>query len=460
MRDKESLLTFPSADDDDETRAKKLVSFIFSHTALREGWDSPNVFQICTLNHAVSPMRKRQEVGRGVRLAVNQAGERVFDERVNVLTVVANESYEKYIVTLQSEIADEYRAEIEARYGKPVGDLSPEERLRIAQEYGPDILPPPPARADRPSARLQKARVESPEFRELWNRIRHRTWYHVTVDTAKLLDEVIPELNRRTIEPPRVTIAEAMARVKEVGGFEAIATTATRTAQVLATAERPNLLAVMAELLAHTTPRVHLTRRTLLEVIKRIAKPEVLTANPYEFARVAVGIIKEKVIRQLVAGFRYEKIRDEWWEMQRISDEATRELFSRYTEPSPRAGLYDRMDCDSQVEQRFVRAMEARTDVRFYMKLPAWFEVTTPVGPYRPDWAVVMENPDGGAPLLYLVAETKGGTDVAGLRSKEALKIECARAHFGSRARNTRGALDGVDYGVVTEAAQLPNSMS
>jgi len=460
MRDKESLLSFPSDDDDADTRARKQVSFIFSHTALREGWDSPNVFQICTLNHAVSPMRKRQEVGRGVRLAVNQAGDRVLDERVNVLTVIANESYEKYVATLQSEIADEYRAEIEVRYGKAVGDLSAEERLRIAEEYGPDILPPPPARADRPSARLQKARVESPEFRELWNRIRQKTWYHVTVDTEALLDEVIPELNRRTIEPPRVTIVEAMARVKEVGGFEAIATTAARTAEVLATAERPNLLAVMAELLSHTTPRVHLTRRTLLEVIKRIAKPEVLTANPYEFARVATAIIKEKVIRQLVAGIRYEKIRDERWEMQRITDEATRELCSRYTEPSPRGGLYDRMDCDSKVEQRFVQAMEARSDVRFYMKLPAWFEVTTPLGPYRPDWAVVMDNPEGGDPLLYLVAETKGGTDTAGLRSKETQKIECARAHFGSRARSTVGALDGVDYGVVSDASQLPGGLS
>jgi type III restriction enzyme len=225
-------------------------------------------------------------------------------------------------------------------------------------------------------------------------------------------------------------------------------------------AAAPTGLAVPSRPRSRTTPRVHLTRRTLLEVIKRIAKPEVLTGNPYEFARVAAAIIKEKVIRQLVAGIRYEKIRDEWWEMQRITDEATRELFSRHTEPSPRAGLYDRMDCDSQVEQRFVRAMEAGTDVRFYMKLPAWFEVRTPLGPYRPDWAVVMDDPKGGDPLLYLVAETKGGTDTAGLRSKEAQKIECARAHFGSRPRNTAGALDGVDYGVVSDASQLPGGMS
>ena len=130
MKDKERLLSF------DEPTA-----FIFSHSALREGWDSPNVFQICTLNQTLSEMRKRQE-GRpaGVRLAVDQAGERVHDEQVNVLTVVANESYERYVATLQSEIASEYRDEIEARYGKSIGDLTDEERQAIEAEWGRGYL--------------------------------------------------------------------------------------------------------------------------------------------------------------------------------------------------------------------------------------------------------------------------------------------------------------------------------
>ena len=459
MRNKESLLSFPAPDDDAETSEGRKVSFIFSHSALREGWDSPNVFQICTLNQSASTMRKRQEVGRGVRLAVNQAGNRVRDEAVNVLTVVANESYERYVATLQSEIADEYRAEIEARYGKPTGGLSEADRLQIAEEYGPDILPPPPARADRPHAALQKARVASLEFRELWSRIRQKTWYRVRVDTERLLADVMPELNRRTIAPPRVTITEAVTRVRETGGFEAVATTATRTAKILGTTERPNLLAVMAELLGHGSPKVHLTRATLLEITRRIAKPEMLIANPYEFARVTAGIVKEKVVQQLVTGICYEKLEGQWWQMEQITDDETRDLFSRYSEPSPRAGLYNIMDCDSQTEQKFVRALEARTDVRFYMKLPSWFEVTTPVGPYHPDWAIVLDNPDGGEPLLYLVTETKGTTDASGLRSKEAMKITCARAHFGSKAQNVEGALDGVDYGVATNAQQLPGSM-
>ncbi len=136
MRDKEALLSFPDPSEDEATRRKKQVCFIFSHTALREGWDNPNVFEICTLNQAASNMRKRQEVGRGVRLARNQGGDRVFDPAINVLTVVANESYDRYVSTLQAEIVEEYQAEIEARYGKPISGLTEDERQQIIEQYG------------------------------------------------------------------------------------------------------------------------------------------------------------------------------------------------------------------------------------------------------------------------------------------------------------------------------------
>ena len=123
MRDKESLLSFPDAADDEQTRRKKQVAFIFSHSALREGWDNPNVFQICTLNQTASLMKKRQEVGRGIRLAVHQSGQRIRDDQVNILTVIANESYRRYVENYQSEIAFEYREERVAPYGKPIGAI-------------------------------------------------------------------------------------------------------------------------------------------------------------------------------------------------------------------------------------------------------------------------------------------------------------------------------------------------
>jgi type III restriction enzyme len=453
MRDKETLLSFPDRVDDDETAQKKRVCFIFSHSALREGWDNPNVFQICTLNQAVSNVRKRQEVGRGVRLARDQAGERVFEQSVNVLTVVANESYEKYIRTLQSEIAEEYRLEIEKRYGKSIESLSEADRLRIAEEYGADILPPPPAPADRPKARLRKERVATPEFKELWERIKHRTRYSVTVDTGKLLADVIPAINRLTVSPPRVTVTEALV-VSEREGFAAAQTTAQRTVEILSSdAGRPNLVALMGELMERTTPRVYLTRTTLLEVLKRTANKQAMLDNPHEFARLAVGVLKEKVLEQLVDGIRYEKI-GTWWEMQQIVDEDVLDLFSRFTEPADRA-LYDHVPCDSRVERDFVRALEARKDVRLYMKLPPWFEVPTPLGKYRPDWAIVVEDAKAGEALLYLVAETKGSIDVTQLRTSEARKIWCGARHFGSKQLKVDGALEGVEYKVVSSASQL-----
>ena len=164
MRDKERLLSF-----DEPT------CFIFSHSALREGWDSPNVFQICTLNQTASEMKKRQEIGRGVRLAVTQNGDRVRDEKVNVLTVVANESYEKYVARYQSEIED---------------------------EFGTEGLPPPPANArQRGVARLRKEYTLKPEFKELWERIKHKTRYEVKIDTEKLIADVVAELARRRFFP-------------------------------------------------------------------------------------------------------------------------------------------------------------------------------------------------------------------------------------------------------------------
>jgi type III restriction enzyme len=311
MKDKERLLSF------DEP-----VAFIFSHSALREGWDNPNVFQICTLNQTASEVKKRQEVGRGVRLAVDQVGERVRDERVNVLTVVANESYERFVAQLQSEIAFEYREEIEARYGKPIGDLSDEERRQIEEEYGQGILPPKPANArKRGVARLRKEYTLKPEFRQLWEKIKHKTRYAVKIDSQRLIRDVVAALEREEIHPPRVTITKARVDVGQESIFEALQMSAARSVMSLAGRyPLPNLVEIMANLMEHTTPPVRLTRRTLLEIIKRAPNRQATVDNPNEFATVAVRIIKEKLADQLVEGIQYEKI-NEWYEMTQLEAE-------------------------------------------------------------------------------------------------------------------------------------------
>jgi type III restriction enzyme len=458
MRDKESLLAFPDVADDEETRKKKLVCFIFSHSALREGWDNPNIFQVCTLRQVGSERERRQQVGRGIRLAVNQAGERVHDEHVNVLTVVANESFITFVDQYQDEIAFEYRAEIEARYGKAIGDLTAAERRKIEAEYGEGILPPPPRKAGAKKAKLRKARVLSEDFKELWNRIRHKTRYAVQIDTEKLLGDVVPAIEQAHIAPPRVTITKAQMKVGDDGIFEAMQMSAAKTVADLAGRyPLPNLVDAMSNLMEHTTPPVRVTRRTLLELFRRLGVKKAALDNPHEWATTAVRILKEKLADHLVDGIQYEKLA-EGYEMQQILDEKTIELFSKYIVPADKdKAVYDLIPCDSEVERKFVEDMEARDDVRLYLKLSYWFTVPTPVGEYRPDWAIVMDGPESeGKPILYLVSETKSSIRKDDLRPDEWRKIQCGAAHFGSRQLKKKGVLEGIDYKVVASASELP----
>lgn len=414
MKAKERLLSF------DEP-----VAFIFSHSALREGWDNPNVFQICTLNQTTSIFKKRQEVGRGVRLCVNQQGERLHDEKVNVLTVVANESYEGYVAQLQSE---------------------------IAEEYGLENVPPKPANARRRGvAKLRKEYTLKPEFKALWEKIKHKTRYAVKLDTAKLLDDVVPAIEAEEIRPPRVTITKAVVNVsKDKEAFEAVQMTRSNVALSLAGRyPLPNLVEIMANLMEHTTPPVHLTRATLLKVFERVNNKQAATDNPHEFATVAVRIIKEKLADHLVNGIQYEKV-NEWYEMSQFEDEIP--SWEEYLVPTARS-VYDKVEFDSEIEQKFVEGLEKRDDVKLYIKLPDWFTVETPVGKYNPDWAIVMADLDAqgqptGEHLLYLVRETKGTKNLSELRPDERRKILCGEQHF-------KKAL-GVDFKVVTTAGELP----
>jgi len=408
MRDKERLLSF------DEP-----VAFIFSHSALREGWDNPNVFQICTLNQTASEVKKRQEIGRGVRLAVDQTGERLHDEQLNVLTVVANQSYERYVAGLQRE---------------------------IQEEYGPDGTPPPPPRADRPKALLCKERALSSEFKELWEKIRRRTRYQVRIESARLVADVARELARVRVEAPRIRVTRA--GVEAVGESLETRLTGTRFADEIRPDALPNVVALIESLLEYATPPMRLSRRTLLGILKAADRADAMARNPHDFAAAAARIIREKLAGQLADGIRYERI-DDWYAMDRFLEEDEMDLFGQYIVPSERdpdlgeSALYSQVACDSLVERDFVRDLERREDVKLFLKLPPWFTVPTPVGEYNPDWAIVLDR-EGAGERLFLVRETKGDGE---LRPTEKMKTVCGAAHF-------EGAL-GVDYEVVTRADEL-----
>lgn len=411
MKDKERLLSF------DES-----TCFIFSHSALREGWDSPNVFQICTLNQTASEMKKRQEIGRGVRLAINQQGDRVHDEHVNVLTVIANESYEEYV--------GQYQSEVEAEFG--------------AEHAGPR-----PANArQRSVAKLKKQWLLKPEFQELWERIKHKTRYMVKIDSQKLLADVLEELNQKEIREPHITVGKARV---EVEGEQFVSIhVAEREAPYQAEKKlQANLTEIMSSLLERTTPPMRLTRKTLLDIFLQ-SRPEIQRAaleNPFEFASIAVQIIKEKLADQLIDGIQYEKI-NEWYEMTQFEDIPS---WEDNLIPAKNS-IYDHVVYESDtVEREFVLGLEHRDDVKLYVKLPRWFTIPTPVGEYNPDWAIVLEGRDEHGDktedMLYLVRETKSTRNLDDLRPDERRKIQSGKRHF-------KDALD-VDFEVVTNTKEL-----
>ena len=398
MQKKEQLLSF-----------EEPVAFIFSHSALREGWDSPNVFQICTLNQSVSEMRKRQEIGRGVRLAVNQKGDRVRDDAVNVLTVIANESYERYVERYQGELDD---------------------------AYGLGSDKPPVANArKRAVAKLRKEFTLKPEFKQLWERIKHKTRYSVEIDSEALLAEVLPKLDAIKISPPKLRVSKGKLEAGETDDrFSAILMAERGRDLAGRSGGVPNIVHLMGNLMEHTTPPVRLTRRTLLEVFKRTKIQQAALANPHEFATVSVRILKAVLADQLVQGIQYEKD-GTWYDMELLEAEIPGWLDHMIAcERSP----YDHVVWQSQTEKAFAEAMETDERVKAFIKLPSWFTVRTPVGEYNPDWAIVMEQRDEHgekreAPLLYLVRETKdiGLPGSSGsMRDSERRKVKCGEKHF------------------------------
>ena len=354
MKDKERLLSFGEP-----------TCFIFSHSALREGWDSPNVFQICTLNQTVSEVKKRQEIGRGVRLAVNQEGKRVPDEKLNVLTVVANDSYTNYVQQLQTEVQEEFGT----------ADSTPK---------------PKDARA-RDVAKLKKAMILTPEFEALWNRIKHKTRYKVQIDTEKLIEEVVETLDETNIQLPQITISRGKVRVDEDNEFDVDHIAEGSFAYRLS--DSANVLKSIEHRLAHTTPTMKLTRRTLLEILKRTQNQQAALDNPPEFAKVVVEKIRQKIITQLIDGIKYEKI-GEAYEMRQFDCELESWKDCMVPAAKTKKSVYEGVIYDSDVEKQFVEGLERRDDIILYVKLPAFFTVPTPIGNYNPDWAIVKEDRD------------------------------------------------------------------
>lgn len=468
MREKEKLLSL-------ETPLK----FIFSHSALREGWDNPNVFQICTLRDIRTERERRQTIGRGLRLCVNQEGQRLHGFEVNTLTVIATESYEEFADNLQREI----EADTGIRFGvveahqfaaipvvgtdgqttalgseasknlwehlKAEGYIGAVGRVQdtLREALKDDTLSIPEKFADqheeidkvlrkfagrltiknadeRRSIRPRRAVLQSPEFKALWDRIKHKTTYRVEFDNEDLLAQCIqalddaPPIPRPRLQWRKADIAIGQAGV-EATEREGAATVVLDEADV----ELPDVLTELQD-------RTQLTRRSIHRILSESGRLADFKRNPQQFIDLAAQAINRCKRLALVNGVKYQRLGDEYYYAQKLFEQEELTGYLKNMISDTEKSVYDQVVYDSDIERSFADQLENNTAVRVYAKLPGWFAVPTPLGSYNPDWAVLVEHDDGER--LYFVVETKASLFASDLRNAESAKIECGKAHFAA----------------------------
>lgn len=515
LKDKETLLSYPAPSDSPEMHAKKSVRFIFSHSALREGWDNPNVFVICALKHSDNTISRRQEVGRGLRLSVNQTGDRMdhpaIVHDVNVLTVVASESYKDFVTALQKDISDSLStrpkvANEEYFTGKVLktatGDVPVTPQLakqiyrylvkndytddadRIAAAYHeakkaetladlPEDLKPhaeqvfqlidsvfsasqlPDIGDDRrPKKNPLNANFDKQEFKALWNRINRKAAYSVAFDSDELVQKAVKELDAALrVTPLQYTIqhGEQAAAVT----YDGIKGGSAFELKVTETETNRNSIhsAVKYDLIGKLAEGTQLTRRTVGEVLKgiNVAVFAQFKTNPESFIAEATRLINEQKATVIIEHLAYDPVEDKF-DLDIFTAGQTKQDFSNAVK-TPKHHIYDFVlpDSGSKPERDFAEALEASAEVVVYAKLPRGFLIPTPVGDYNPDWAISFK--EGTVKHIYFVAETKGSMSSMDLREIERTKIKCARKFFDEM--NRRFAPENVRYDVVDSFGKL-----
>lgn len=507
LKDKERLLSFAEP-----------VRFIFSHSALREGWDNPNVFVICALKHSDNTISRRQEVGRGLRLSVNQSGDRMDHPAtvhdVNVLTVVASESYKDFVAALQRDISESLsarpRVADEAFFtGKVLktesGDVAITPQLakqiykyllkhdyiddadRITSKYHeakkdgalaalpPELVPHaeqvfklidsvfsenqlPEIGDDRkPKKNPLNANFEKQEFTELWNRINRKAAYSVDFDHDELVQKAVKTLNDKDaglrVTPLQYTIQHGeQAAAVTYDGIKG--GTAFELKDFETEDNRVSIhSAVRYDLIGKLAEGTQLTRRTVTDILKGLnaAVFAQFKTNPESFIAEAIRLINEQKATIIIEHLAYDPVEDKF-DLDIFTAGQTKQDFSNAVK-TPKHHIYDFVlpDSGSKPEREFAEALEASAEVVVYAKLPRGFLIPTPVGDYNPDWAISFK--EGSVKHIYFVAETKGSMSSMDLREIEKTKIKCARKFFDEM--NRRFAPENVKYDVVDSFGRL-----
>lgn len=476
MSAKEELLSFDTP-----------LSFIFSHSALREGWDNPNVFQICTLNETQSTTKKRQEIGRGLRLCVNQDGERIHDKNINILTVMANGSYGDFARNLQKDIEDETGYKFGTlnktdfahilwvnKQGKevPLDNRSTEifnhfkkmkyidgkgkilDKLKVALEEGSIDIPedyesirkeiievvekptknlPIKVATDRRKIKVRKQVLNDPIFEQFWNSIKCMTTYSVDYDSEELIKNCVNAFNEKLkVKAPKLIYLKSGLTI-DASGVHAQENGET---DVIEFDEEDIALPDIVTFLQNQTD---LTRNTIVRILTESNTLDQFKKNPQEYMEKCARLINNEMKNLIKDGIKYTKT-GEYYDQELFANE---ELFGYLDKNMVEANksVYNYVVYDSKQERKFVESLENNSKVKYYTKLPDWFKIKTPIGNYNPDWAILMESED--ETKMYFVIETKGSTDESSLRDKEDYKIKCGRKHF--EALDSNVTFDVVD---------------
>ena len=544
MKDKEWLLSFECP-----------LRFIFSHSALKEGWDNPNVFQVCTLIEQKSTFTCRQKVGRGLRLCVNQEGERIEDRNINILHVMANESFAEFAETLQKEIEQETGMKFGVLQLSALMDLTYEEKVEIEHQMDeasafdvyealvandvldtngnvkedvkveeielPEIAEPLKQevkkiikqaesvtfeklkevkcvetrieektftheqateimeelkemkviskegkikdtmkaqlkagkldlserytkaaqraimqaleKADnRPvirdankevTVKLKKQAILSPEFKELWDKIKQKTTYRVNIDTDTLIKNCVKELREMPpIPKAKLLTSTAEIEIENAGIYS--------TEKHIQTTDLENTYNYVPDILRLIASETLLKHSTIIQILKQSGREQDFMNNPQLFYEKALEIILRNRHSLAIDGIKYIKLAGEEYYVQEIFD--SEELLANLDRNAVQVehSVYDYLIYDSGVESRFAKSLDEDPDVKMFFKIPPRFKIETPIGSYNPDWAVFLEK--DGEQKLYFVLETKGTTSLLDLRNSEKLKIHCGKQHFAA----------------------------
>ena len=504
LKKKERLLSF-----------EEPVRFIFSHSALREGWDNPNVFVICMLKHSDNTISRRQEVGRGLRLSVNQNGDRMDHPAtvhdINVLTVVASESYKEFVTNLQKEIsnslsarprkADEayftgktiqtetgpleidptmarkiYRYLLKNDYTDDADRITPAYHTAKADgtlaALPPDLAPqaeqiyklidsvfsesqlPQVGDDRRPKINPLNDNFSKKEFRELWNRINHKAIYRVEFDSAELVRHCIRTLDKELRVSPLQYTIHAGTQKEQITDSQLQNGESFKLEETTGGVESNKVFIhsmVRYDLLGKLAGNTELTRKSIAEILGGIhpAVFKQFRENPEHFIAEATRLIKEQKATIIIERLSYDEIADRH-DIEIFTTGQSKQDFSKASEKL-RNHIYDYVVTDSKIEKDFVHELDTSTEVVVYAKLLRGFLIPTPVGDYNPDWAISFK--EGAVKHIYFVAETKGSMSSMELRAIEATKIECARKFFDEI--NQRVERDKVTYDVVTDFGKL-----